>query len=68
MGGLAAYLYVEDREPDAGRLTRDIDIAVDRADIQKIAQAVEPFGLQYRHAPGIDLLIQAEEPAGEPFT
>ncbi len=63
VGGLAAYLYVEDREPDAGRLTRDIDIAVDREDIQKIAKAVEPFGLQYRHAAGVDLLIQAGEPA-----
>jgi hypothetical protein len=63
VGGLAAYLYVEDREPDAGRLTRDIDIAVDRADIQKIAKAVEPFGLQYRHAAGVDMLIQAGEPA-----
>ena len=42
VGGLAAYLYVEDREPDAGRLTRDIDIAVDRKEIEKIAKAVEP--------------------------
>ena len=28
IGGLATYLYVEDKEPDAGRLTRDIDIVV----------------------------------------
>ena len=27
IGGLAVYLYVEEAEPDAGRLTRDIDIA-----------------------------------------
>ena len=63
VGGLAAYLYVEDREPDAGRLTRDIDIAVRREDLQEIAKAVEPFGLQYHHASGADLLIQASEPA-----
>jgi hypothetical protein len=25
---LAAYLYVEQKEPDAGRLTKDIDIEV----------------------------------------
>jgi hypothetical protein len=42
VGGLAAYLYVEDREPDAGRLTRDIDIAVRRDDLQEIAKAAEP--------------------------
>ena len=47
VGGLAAYLYVEDKEPDAGRLTKDIDIAVRREDLARIAQAVEPFGLRY---------------------
>jgi hypothetical protein len=26
IGGLAAYLYVDEHEPDAARLTRDIDI------------------------------------------
>jgi len=30
IGGLAVYLYVEEVEPDAGRLTRDIDIEVRR--------------------------------------
>ena len=46
IGGLAAYLYVEEAAPDAGRLTRDIDIAVRREDLERIAQAVAPFGLQ----------------------
>jgi hypothetical protein len=62
VGGLATYLYVEEREPDAGRLTRDIDIAVRREDLRKIAEAVEPFGLQYRHVAGVDML----SPSGEP--
>jgi len=48
VGGLATYLYVEEVEPDAGRLTKDIDIAVRRADLAAIAKAVEPFGLQHR--------------------
>jgi len=61
VGGLATYLYVEEREPDAGRLTRDIDIAVRREDLRKIAEAVEPFGLQYRHVAGVDMLTQAGE-------
>jgi len=63
VGGLAVYLYVEEREPDAGRLTKDIDIAVRREDLQKIATAVEPFGLQYRHAAGVDMLVQTGEPS-----
>ncbi len=61
VGGLAAYLYVEEASPDAGRLTRDIDIVVRRKDLERIAQAVEPFGLRYRHAAGDDMLIQAGE-------
>lgn len=62
-GGLAAYLYVEESEPDAGRLTRDIDIAVRREDLDKIANAVAPFGLEYRHVAGVDMLVQAGAPS-----
>jgi len=60
-GGLAAYLYVEDAEPDAGRLTKDIDITVRRADLEQIAKAVETFGLEYRHAAGLDMLVRREQ-------
>ena len=63
IGGLAAYLYVEEAAPDAGRLTRDIDVAVRREDLERIAQAVEPFGLQYHHAAGVDMLLQVGEPS-----
>ena len=47
VGGLAAYLYVEAAEPDAGRLTKDIDIAVRREDLTRIAEAAERVGLRY---------------------
>ena len=63
VGGLAAYLYVEDKEPDAGRLTKDINIAVRRQDLDRIAKAVEPFGLQYRQVAGVDMLVRPEEPS-----
>ena len=61
VGGLAVYLYVEEAEPDAGRLTRDIDIIVRREDLEAIAAAVRPFGLEYRHVAGIDMLMQEGE-------
>jgi hypothetical protein len=63
VGGLAVYLYVEEAELDAGRLTRDIDIAVRRDDLDRIARAVEPFGMQYRHVAGVDMLVQAGAPS-----
>jgi len=63
VGGLAAYLYVEEVEPDAGRLTKDIDIAVRREDLERIAQAAHRFGLEYRHAAGVDMLVQSGKPS-----
>ena len=63
IGGLAAYLYVEEVEPDAGRLTKDIDIVVRRGDLERIAKAAEPFGLRHRHAAGVDMLVQADQPS-----
>lgn len=57
-GGLACYLYVEEKEPDAGRLTKDIDIVVRRVDLHRIAAAVTPFGLEYRSVAGDDMLVQ----------
>jgi len=63
VGGLAAYLYIEEVEPDAGRLTKDIDIVVRRLDVERIAQAAEPFGLRHRHVAGVDMLVQADQPS-----
>ena len=63
IGGLAVYLYVEEADPDAGRLTRDIDIVVRRQDLEKIAEAAKAFGLEHRHVAGTDMLMQAGAPS-----
>jgi hypothetical protein len=63
-GGLAAYLYVEEREPDAGRLTKDIDIVVRRADLEKIVKAAASFGLQHRQVADVDMLVRPDQPSG----
>jgi len=62
VGGLAIFLHVAERDPIAARLTRDIDMAVDRADLEKIAAAVKPLGLKYRHVAGLDMLVDADSP------
>ena len=62
VGGLAAYLHVNEVDPLAARLTRDIDAAVSRADIEKIARIVKPFGLELRHTAGSDMLVDAKQP------
>jgi len=62
IGGLAVFFQVSARDHDAARVTRDVDIAVDRNDLDRIAKAAEAFGFRYRHVAGIDMLVNAENP------
>ncbi len=62
VGGLAVFFQVSMRRPGRGRSTEDVDIAVDRKQLKKIAEAAEEFGFRYRHVAGIDMLVDAETP------
>jgi hypothetical protein len=62
VGGVAVFLHVHERDPGAARSTRDVDIAVNRAQLQAIIEAVQPFGFAYRHAVGVDMLVDARAP------
>ena len=62
VGGMAVFFQVSERDPDAARLTRDVDVAIDRNDIQRIARAAEDFGFRYQHAAGVDMLVDAKQP------
>jgi hypothetical protein len=61
VGGMAVFLQVSARDPDNARLTRDVDVAVDRRELAKITAAAERHGFRYRHAAGIDMLVDANE-------
>jgi hypothetical protein len=63
VGGVAVFLHVAGRDPLAARSTRDIDLAVDRAQLAAIARAVSAIGLEHRHAAGIGMLVDAREPS-----
>ena len=63
VGGLAVYVYVEEVEPDAGRLTKDIDIAVRREDLDRIAEAAKLYGMELRHVAGVDMLVRSDQPS-----
>jgi hypothetical protein len=63
IGGLAVFLHISERDPIASRMTRDIDLAVDRRDLDRIADAVGPLGLAHRHATGVDMLVDEARPA-----
>jgi hypothetical protein len=62
IGGMAIFLQISERNHDAARLTRDVDVAVDRNDLQRIAKAAGAFGFRYRHVAGVDMLVDAKEP------
>lgn len=57
VGGVAVFLHVSARDPLAARMTRDIDLAVDRADLEAIGNAARSVGLEYRHTAGVDMLV-----------
>jgi len=59
VGGVAVFFHVQARDPLAARSTRDVDIAVERAQLQAVIEAVRPFGFEYRHAAGVDMLVDA---------
>jgi hypothetical protein len=62
VGGLAVLFHVQSRDPLAARLTKDVDLAVNRSDLARIAEAVRSIGLEYRHVAGVDMLVDAVAP------
>lgn len=63
IGGLAVFFHVAARDPGAARATRDVDVAVNRADLAAIIEAVRPIGFVHRHAAGVDMLVDARHPS-----
>jgi hypothetical protein len=57
IGGLAVFMHVDKIDSLAARLTRDVDVAIARQDLEAIRAAVEPRGFRYRHAAGIDMFL-----------
>jgi hypothetical protein len=62
IGGLAVFLQVDRIDPIAARLTRDVDVAIDRSRLDAICAAVEPYGFKYRHLAGVDMFLDPSSP------
>jgi hypothetical protein len=62
VGGLAGLFYVKSRAPLLARLTKGVDLAVDRADLSRIIEAVHAISLVHRHVAGVDMLVDAAQP------
>lgn len=66
IGGLAVFLHVSTREMEHARATNDIDVAIDRSALQRIAEICGEYGFQYRHAAGVDMLVDAADRKSAP--
>jgi len=62
VGGLAVFLHVDPLDSLAARLTRDVDVGIDREHLAAIGVAVEPYGFTFRHVAGIDMFLDAKHP------
>lgn len=62
VGGLAVFVHVEARDEMAARLTKDVDVAIDRKNFDAIRAALEPYGFTFRHAAGVDMFVDANNP------
>ena len=57
IGGLAVLIHVEEADPAQTMLTRDVDLMVRRADLDRIKEAAARQGFRFRHAAGVDMLL-----------
>ncbi|HET6247321.1 MAG TPA: hypothetical protein VFE47_06420 [Tepidisphaeraceae bacterium] len=59
-GGNAVAAWVAQVDEGAVRNTRDVDILIRRADLEKVRIALEKAGFVYCHSAGIDLFLDGE--------
>jgi len=62
VGGLAVFIHVSERDPLRARLTPDVDAAIHRDRLPAVIEAARKVGWVYRHAAGVDMLVDAEQP------
>ena len=62
VGGLAVFVHVDARKPMAARLTKDVDVAIDRKNLDAIRAALEQHGFTFRHVAGVDMFLDAKAP------
>ena len=57
VGGLAVLIHVEEADPSQSMLTRDVDLMIRRADLEKVKQIAASGDFRFRHVAGLDMLL-----------
>lgn len=60
VGGLAVLIHVEEVDPSQAALTRDVDLMINRVDLDHIKEAASAAGFRFRHAASVDMLLYGE--------
>ena len=55
--GLAVLIHVEQADPTHSVLTRDVDLLVERSDLERVKEIAGQSGFRFRHAAGLDMLV-----------
>jgi hypothetical protein len=61
IGGMAVAAQLERVDRDQVMLTKDVDVMVNRSDLEKIIEVGERYDFHYRHAAGLDMLLPGNE-------
>ncbi|HLW78492.1 MAG TPA: hypothetical protein VKU44_02740 [Terriglobia bacterium] len=64
VGGLAVLIHVEEVDPAHSMLTRDIDILIHRADLERVVAIAEAHAFRFRHSAGLDMLLYGDKAVG----
>ena len=64
VGGNAVAFWVGSVDEDAIRNTRDVDVMIERDDLDRVIKAMDAAGFEYHQVNGIDLFIDG--PDGKP--
>jgi len=64
IGGNAVAAWVSKVDPAAVRNTADVDLLIDRRDLERVKTAMQTAGFVHRHAAGIDMFLDG--PAAKP--
>jgi hypothetical protein len=60
IGGNAVASWVSRVDVSAVRNTQDVDLLIERADLDRVKQALRSVGFHHRHAAGIELFLDGE--------
>jgi len=61
IGGFAVAAHVTRVDPQAVRVTRDVDILLRRGDLSRATEALAPAGFVFRHARGVTMFLDGPD-------